>query len=60
MTAHVNDSCIGCGLCANLCPTVFTMTDAGVASARYQIPADAEGQTAEAAQSCPVSAIEIT
>ena len=60
MTAHVNENCIGCGLCANLCSAVFTMTDAGVASARYQIPDGADGQVTEAAESCPVSAIELS
>lgn len=33
MTAHVNDACIGCGLCTGVCPGVFTMTEEGVAAA---------------------------
>ena len=36
MTAHVNDACIGCGLCTGVCPGVFTMTEEGVAAARPQ------------------------
>ena len=59
MTAHVNENCIGCGLCTNLCPGVFTMTDEGVAAARDKIPSDQEGMVREAAESCPVSAIEV-
>ena len=60
MTAHVNENCIGCGLCTNLCPGVFTMTDEGVAAARDEIFPEQEGQVQEAAESCPVSAIVVT
>jgi len=60
MTAHVNENCIGCGLCTNLCPGVFMMTDEGVAAARDEIFSEQEGQVQEAAESCPVNAIEVT
>ena len=60
MTAHVNGNCIGCGLCTNLCPGVFTMTDEGVAAARDEIFPEQEGQVQEAAESCPVNAIEVS
>lgn len=59
MTAHVNENCIGCGLCPSICPSVFTMTDEGVASARDEIPPEDEGMAQEAAESCPVNAIEV-
>ncbi len=59
MNAHVNSNCIGCGLCANLCPGVFTMTNEGVAAARDEIFPEVEGQVQEAAESCPVDAIEV-
>ena len=58
MTAHVNSNCIGCGLCVSMCPGVFTMTDEGVAAARDEIFPEIEGQVQEAAESCPVDAIE--
>ena len=60
MNAHVNSNCIGCGLCTGICPAIFTMTDEGVAAARDEVAPEYEGQTQEAAESCPVDAIEIT
>lgn len=59
MTVHVNENCIGCGLCPNLCSGVFTMTEEGVAAARDEIAPEYESQVQEAAESCPVNAIEI-
>jgi len=59
MNAHVNENCIGCGLCANLCPDVFTMTEEGVAAARDEIGPEQEAFVQEAAESCPVDAIEV-
>ena len=59
MTAHVNENCIACGLCPSICPEVFTMSDAGVAVAREDVPSGQEGLTREAAESCPVDAIEV-
>ncbi len=60
MNAHVNSNCIGCGLCASVCPDVFIMTDEGVAAARDEIFPDQEGQVHEAADGCPVDAIELS
>ena len=59
MDVHVNNACIGCGLCVNLCPGVFTMLSEGVAAARDEIQPEFYDQIQEAAESCPVSAIEI-
>ena len=59
MNAHVNSNCIGCGLCPSICPDVFMMTDEGVAAARDEIAPDQEVMVREAADSCPVNAIEV-
>ena len=60
MNAHVNSNCIGCGLCTGICSAVFTMTDEGVAAARDEIAPEYEAQVQEAAESCPVNAIEVS
>ena len=52
--------CIGCGVCATLCPDVFEMDDENIAVAKQEdIPADLESDVQGAADSCPVNAIEI-
>ena len=48
MNVHVNENCIGCGLCTTMCPDVFTMTD------------EQEPAAQEAAESCPVDAIQVS
>ena len=60
MNVHVNENCIGCGLCVSMCGSVFLMTEEGVAAARDEILPEWEGQVQEAAESCPTSAIEIS
>ena len=59
MNVHVNENCIGCGLCVNMCGSVFLMTEEGVAAARDEIFPEQEGQVQEAAESCPVTAIVV-
>lgn len=60
MKAFVNDNCIGCGLCTGVCPTVFTMNDAGHAEAAENVPAGVEDDARAAATDCPVNAIELS
>ena len=55
MKATVNEDCIGCGMCEGTCPDVFAINDDGVAEATV----DAEDAAQEAADNCPVSAIEV-
>ena len=58
MAWHVNENCIGCGLCPSIAPDTFEMTDAGVARVTAQPTAGQEGPAREAKDSCPVAAIE--
>ncbi|VGO23397.1 ferredoxin [Pontiella sulfatireligans] len=53
------DSCIGCGVCVQICDAVFEM-DGDVARAKVEpVPAEAEAACREAAEACPVEAISI-
>ena len=54
------DGCIGCGMCVEICPSVFRMADDGLSEV-YATPQDKnESAVAEAADSCPVSVIHVT
>lgn len=61
MIASIDQSgCIGCGLCADTCPSVFQMAADGMAEVRATpIPIEAEGAATEAMANCPVSVITI-
>jgi len=59
MKFHVNDNCIGCGLCASTCPEVFSINDDNVAVAvEGAVDPSLESSALEARDGCPVSAIE--
>jgi ferredoxin len=51
------DTCTGCELCTQVCDPVFRMED-GVAVAG-PVPADAEESCRQAAEDCPVGAIQV-
>ena len=50
------DTCIGCGLCVQLCPKVFEMQDDGKSKA-VNPTGDDEEKIKSAIDACPVSAI---
>jgi ferredoxin len=52
--------CLGCGICAEVCPEVFEMDNDNKAQVKVnQIPPESEGACREAADQCPGSAIKI-
>jgi len=51
------DSCIGCGVCENLCPEVFTINADG--KAESIVPETDLPCATDAADSCPVQAITV-
>ena len=57
MNVTINDSCIGCGACESICDAVLHVEDkAEVVAAGI---AGNEECVQEAANACPVSAIEV-
>lgn len=59
MEAHINEECIFCGLCADLCPQIFQMGDEQAFVSVESIPEEMEDCCREAAEECPTEAIEI-
>ncbi len=53
------DTCTGCGLCADTCPDVFEMEDDVARVVVDPVPPDAEDACNEAAEGCPVEAISV-
>ena len=57
MTVKVSDDCICCGACESICGEVFSIEDKAVVN-EANVAANADA-VKEAADACPVSAIEI-
>jgi len=52
------DLCAGCGLCEQTVPEVFEVID-GVAVVKGAVTADKEEDVKDAAENCPVDAIDV-
>lgn len=61
MKTKVNqDACIGCGACAAICDSVFTINDEGLSELiKEDVESDEEQAVRDACESCPTAAIEI-
>jgi ferredoxin len=51
--------CVGCGLCVEICPAVFTMNGALAVVIGESVPPQAEAECREAKDQCPVCAISV-
>lgn len=59
MKTNVNSDCIGCGMCEGVCPEVFQLDGSGMSNVVGDADLHAD-KVLEAAEICPVNAIEVT
>lgn len=60
MKVKVNQNCIGCGMCIDICPEVFEYNDDGLSRAKSEEVSDSlKDSISEAQETCPVDAIEV-
>jgi ferredoxin len=59
MKVRIDDSCTGCGLCVETCPEVFQMGLDMAEVVVEQVPPQFEDSAQQAADECPVEAIEV-
>jgi len=53
------ETCIGCGLCTETCPEVFELKDDKAIAKMEEVPEDLVESCREAAEECPVEAIQV-
>ena len=57
MKVTIEEGCIACGLCVEICPTVFKMGDEVAEVITVEVSADCEDDVKQAAEDCPVEVI---
>lgn len=58
MKTNVNEDCIGCGMCVEVCPEVFEISADGLSHVVGD-PDTCTDRVFQAAEICPVNAIEV-
>ena len=53
------ETCIGCGLCSETCPEVFELKDDKAVAKMEEVPENLVDSCKEAAEECPVEAIQV-
>ncbi len=53
----IPEECIACGLCTDVCPSVFRLVDLETVEAVGEVPEGDEDAARESAEGCPVEAI---
>ena len=53
------ETCIGCEVCVDTCPEVFEMADDKARAKANEVPKDVVESCREAAENCPVEAIQL-
>ncbi|MFA6187031.1 MAG: ferredoxin [Phycisphaerae bacterium] len=59
MKVRIDDSCTACGLCVETCPEVFQMGSEIAEVVVEEVPPQFEDSAQQAADECPVEAIEV-
>ncbi len=59
MVVTIKDTCTACGLCCDTCPEVFEMGSEMAQVLLDEISEDLESSAQQAAEECPVGAIDI-
>lgn len=54
------DTCVGCGICADICTDIFEMSDDHKARVIHEPDRDHEGCAQTAATDCPTDAIIVS
>ena len=55
-TAVIEDICVGCGMCAQICPEVYKIKNDKAAN---PVPREVEDKVKQAVSECPVEAIKV-
>lgn len=59
MKVKVNEDCTGCGVCEHICADVFELDGDKAQVIAAVVPVDEEENCRQAAEACPVDAIEL-